>query len=114
LGVEVLEILCNWRGINNLRSAKQETLWPSIESLRHQGVVPCEKPTSVLLALPQRDDIDIMELRDWLDLNAKGHFKMFNRFNYDEQRYQIKRAYVGVNFRFTDPKEACLFKLFWT
>jgi len=118
VGVEIVEIGCNWRSVANLRSSR-ETLWPGIEILREQGIPICEKPTSILLPLHVREDIRTVELRDWLDGRAKekkrerGWVKMFNRFNYDEQKFQIKRAYLGVNFRFEESEDAFLFKMFY-
>jgi hypothetical protein len=112
VGVSLIEISCNWRSVKNLRTTK-DSVFPCAEALESQGVTICEQPTSVLIPFHERDDINIIEMRDWLMANSRKRFVMFNRFRFETYKYRIDRAYLGVNFRFTQPEDAFLFKLFY-
>jgi hypothetical protein len=108
LGVEVFEIACNWRTVTNYKKTER------LQTLdRSQAVPICEKPTSVLLEIPNKPHLDIMMLRDWMNANYPRAFKMYNRFMVDEGVYRIHRQFLGTNFRFLDQTVAATFKLWW-
>jgi len=112
LGAAEVDIACNWRTITYLRNSKRELL-PDFEVLR-QGIKVSDNCNSVLIRLPERPELDLMEMRNWVTSRARGKFKMFNRFRFEEQRIRVEKTYVGVNFLFEDDSDACLFKItFW-
>ncbi len=110
LGVSLVEIACNWRTITHLRSAKP--ILPDF-SILSRGSTICEQPSSVFIEMPQRMDIGVTELRNWVTDNTRKKFRLYNRFQYEEHAVRIEKSYMGVNFRFEDSHDACLFKLFW-
>ena len=106
-----VELACNWRDIKNIVSKKNEFL-PDIRSLEKDGLPVCSALSSVLIPLHEKD-INIIEMRDWLDANITKKMVMYNRFNYVKFPYRVEQNYLGTNFKFTCLDEACLFKLFW-
>lgn len=111
MGVSLVEIACNWRNISQLRSSKLSAL-PTFDALK-TGQPICEAATSVFVGLPTRLDIEVTDIRDWVRDNTRSKFRLYNRFQYEDHAIRVEKTYMGVNFRFEDAHDACLFKLFW-
>lgn len=111
MGVSLVEIACNWRNISQYRDSKISAL-PTFEALK-AGHPICEAASSVFVGFPVRPDIEVTEIRDWVRDNTRSKFRLYSRFQYEDHAIRVQRAYMGVNFRFEDSHDACLFKLFW-
>jgi len=104
-----IEIPCNWRDINNLCANKT---FPSLQKIESLSEPICEKIESVLLPIHERD-INVIDLRNWVNEQIGSKVSMFNRFSYIKHHYRVEMIFIGTNFRFHDAQDACLFKLFW-
>jgi hypothetical protein len=112
LSVALVEIGCNWRSVEILKKSK-DLVSPDASAFATAGPI-CEKPTSILIRYAELVEIELPEMRDWVIGRARGKFKMFNRFEYENLPWRVHKEFIGVNFRFKDTSDALLFKLFWS
>lgn len=95
-----------WRNVKSLYS-------PPETRIQRVGVKRSLTQCEVSLDLDPRADLS--EIREWLETNTRGRFRMFGHY-LRRRKTQLRDAqsvYVGVIFSFDDIKDAIHFKLRW-
>lgn len=111
----VSEIKLSWAhvvgdgAVARMRRNPQHQQYPDFETLRQNVTDAPADMNDVLIRTP--DDETVLEMRQWLDENAKRKYKMFGRFGWSDHGFSVERSFLGVLFKFTDENAAFFFKM---
>jgi hypothetical protein len=112
-----VDMTCKWAHLKFWGSNQDSSRLPTLDVLKSATVVDSAymetKKPCVFLALGERDDVDLVELRQWLKEQTIAGYKMSARFRYTVKDYTTDKIYLGVLFNFEEMNDAALCRLFW-
>jgi hypothetical protein len=85
--------------------------FPALAALVSNIIAPAECRHSVVIKLPNEDTI--VEIREWLEENAKAKYTIFGRYEWTDLGVRVTRDVKGLCFSFQDEDMAVFFKMRW-